>query len=305
MRVGNAIDGICWEQSPAGNDVCLQVDASENFVFDSDINFIDISTNPIDGTETSDPSNPTLTHGTIWIDSTLPGSRPMFKSDSRAEFPMTGHIPPYKWGQFIPVSATASGVGLLAAATLVGTETYTYDTTDSSSAISSASGTVNANNAGIHTVAANRNVYRGDQNAYAYVKWEASEVTTNRIFLGFSSSATLLPNNADTILSTLHGAGLCIRTTDTVYQFCHNDGTGATVFDSLTTTEDTDVHTFEVFSYDEGATWCGVLDGGTPVCATTDIPTTTQRMNFQATSETAGTSGTTFIYYNVYTRSDK
>lgn len=36
LRSGNA-EGICWEASPTGTDVCMQVDSNENFLFDSGI----------------------------------------------------------------------------------------------------------------------------------------------------------------------------------------------------------------------------------------------------------------------------
>lgn len=38
---------ICWEASPAGTDVCISVDASEDFLFDSNTNNINLNSNPL------------------------------------------------------------------------------------------------------------------------------------------------------------------------------------------------------------------------------------------------------------------
>ncbi len=47
IRVLNADNAVCWESAPAGADICLQVDASENFIFDTDINAIEFNSNTI------------------------------------------------------------------------------------------------------------------------------------------------------------------------------------------------------------------------------------------------------------------
>jgi len=221
-------------------------------------------------------------------------------------FPQYTPILPKKWGELIPISASADLLGLMGGCTILGTATYVYDVTDNSAAILSTTAVTDGINGGIHCTATDRNVYRGDQNAYMYSKWEENKITTNRIFIGFSSSATHLPNNADDQLNALHGAGLCIDTDEATYRFCHNDGAGATVEDSLTTAEDTGVHFVEIYAYSAGATWCARLDGGTPVCATANIPTATQRMYAQSTGETdGGATAILWTQYALYTQTDK
>lgn len=218
-----------------------------------------------------------------------------------------GNTIPYDkaWGYFVARSTTGSLNGFLTGATLDGTETYTYDTTMASSAISSASGTTAGNNAGVSQVAANTNIFRLDQNALVYAEFRMTEITTQRIFIGFHSGTTALPNANDDFLNAASGAGLCVRSTDTVYQFCYNDGTGATVFSSLTTTEDTNRHTIKIYAESANNRWCASLDGGTAVCSSTDIPAATTRLFLSVAGETTDTSGTTFMYSKIYVQNDR
>ena len=46
IDLGNAVL-VCWEQAPAGADICITVDASEDFLFDSDTNNINLNSNPL------------------------------------------------------------------------------------------------------------------------------------------------------------------------------------------------------------------------------------------------------------------
>lgn len=203
----------------------------------------------------------------------------------------SGGIPTNKhWGALNPTSTSGSLDGLAVGCTILATASYDYNTTHSQIGILSTTVATDGTNGGVHCTATDRNVFRGDQNAYMLSDWHSRFITANRMFIGFSSSATLLPNNADTILDGISGAGLCIRTTDTVYQFCSNDGTGATTYATLTTTEDTNRHYFEVYTTDSGVTWCGKLDGGTAVCTSTaaDIPAVTTRLYPISSSETDG-----------------
>jgi len=209
------------------------------------------------------------------------------------------------WGNFVARSTTGALDGFLTGATLDGTETYTYDTTLASSAISSASGITANNNAGLSQVATNTNVFRLDQNALLYAEWRMTEITTNRIFIGFQSGTTALPNAADDMLNTASGYGLCIQSTDTIYQVCRNDGSGATVFASLGVTEDTNRHTVKITADSANNQWCISLDGAANVCHTTDIPAATTRLYVSVSGETTDTSGTTFLYSKVYVQNDR
>jgi hypothetical protein len=209
------------------------------------------------------------------------------------------------WGSFVARSTTGALDGFLTGATLDGTETYTYDTTMASSVISSASGTTAGNNAGLSQVATNTNVFRRDQNALLYAEWRMTEITTNRIFIGFQSGTTPLPNASDDMLNAASGYGLCIQSTDTIYQVCRNDGSGATVFASLGVTEDTDRHTVLIKADSANNRWCISLDGAADTCHTTDIPAATTRLFVSVSGETTDTSGTTFIYSKVYVQNDR
>lgn len=214
--------------------------------------------------------------------------------------------PPKKWGELIPRSTSADLLGLTVTCAISATASYTYDTTDNSNSIVSTTATTDGVNGGIGCMSADLNSFRGDQNAYMYSKWESSLTTNNRLFVGFEDGATLLPNNADTMCDNLSCAGVTIRTTDTIYQFAHNDGDATTNYDSLTTTEDTGVHYAEVYTVDAGVTWCAKLDGGTPVCSTTEIPATTTKMYAMSSGETDG-GATTLVWgqYLWYLQSDK
>ena len=217
-------------------------------------------------------------------------------------------LPPKKWGELIPKSAVigTSSVGLVQGCTILATATFVYDTTDNSNAILSTTAVTDGINGGIHCTTTNFNSFRGDQNAYMYSKWEANKITTNRIFIGFTSGSTLLPNNADTILDSLIGVGLCIRTTDTVYQFCRNDGDATTDYVSTGITEDALVHYFEVYTTDAGVNWCGKIDGGSATCWSTEIPTPTTRLYAESTGETdGGGSAILWTQYLWYLTNDK
>jgi len=217
-------------------------------------------------------------------------------------------LPPKKWGELQPRTSSAAVDGLMVGCTFDATASFVYDTTDNSNAILSTTAITDGVNGGVHCKATNFNSFRGDQNAYMYAKWEENKITTNRIFIGFSSTATLLPNNVDTIVDSIDAAGLCIRLTDSVYQFCSNDGTGTGVYASLTTTEDTGVHYFEVYTTNSGVTWCGKLDGGTAVCSSTaaDIPTTTDRLYTESSGETdGGATAILWTQYGMYIQNDK
>ena len=215
-------------------------------------------------------------------------------------------LPPKKWGELIPKSASTDTIGLVAGCTILATASYVYDTTDNSGAILSTTAITDGINGGIHCTTSNFNVFRGDQNAYLYSKWESNKITTNRLFIGFTSGSTLLPNNADTILDSLIGIGLCIRTTDTLYQFCRNDGDATTDYVSTGITEDTVVHSFEVYTTDAGVNWCGKIDGGSATCWTTEIPTPTTRLYAESTGETdGGATAILWTQYLFYVQNDK
>ena len=216
-------------------------------------------------------------------------------------------LPPKKWGELIPKTASADTIGLVAGCTILATASYVYDVTDKSGAILSTTAVTDGINGGIHCTTANFNVFRGDQNAYLYSKWEANKITTNRLFIGFTSGSTLLPNNADTILDSLIGVGLCIRTSDTLYQFCRNDGDATTDYVSTGITENAGgVHTFEVYTTDAGVNWCGKIDGGSATCWTTEIPTPTTRLYAESTGETdGGATAILWTQYLFYVQNDK
>lgn len=215
-------------------------------------------------------------------------------------------LPPKKWGELIPVTASTDTLGLVAGCTILATATYVYDTTDNNGAILSTTAVTDGTNGGIHCTGANRNVFRGDQNAYMYSKWESNKITTNRLFIGFHSTTTLLPNNADTILNNLIGIGLCIRTTDTLYQYCRNDGDATTDYVSTGVTEDALVHSFEVYTTDSGVTWCGKFNGLSATCWTTEIPTATTRLYPMSMGETdGGATAILWTQYHWYLQNDK
>src|SRR3990172_2847966 len=331
IQLGNT-EIIAWESNPASTDLTITSDASENFIFNSGWNILDMGLNAFNNAifDVAGIGN-RLTSTSIALGDILKSDGTDFKRFARGGAGLvlkvnaggtdlewatdnTGAggsgipLPPKKWGAFYPRSTSLFGVGLVAGCTMGATASFVYDTTDNSNALLSTTAITDGVNCGIGCVVSNTNSFRGDQNAYMYARWEENKITTNRIFIGFSSSATLLPNNADTILDAISGAGLCIRTTDTVYQFCSNDGTGAMAVASLTTSEDTGVHFFEVYTTDAGVTWCGKLDGGTAVCSSTaaNIPAVTTRLYAMSQGETdGGATAILWTQYQFYIQSDK
>lgn len=215
--------------------------------------------------------------------------------------------PQKKWGMWLPVSTTTTldGTGLLAGTlTQDGTETFGYNTTEKSNAMSSVSGVVAGNNAGIDWLATNNDVFRGDQNSYLYAKFMTNETTSNRLFIGFHTGGAV-PQNNDIMLTGLSGVGLCVNTTSLVYNFCHN-AAGTTNDKTFSVTETAWVtHYVEIYTTDSGVTWCGKMDGGTAICSVTNIPAATTRMFLGLDGETSTASGTIFQYYHVYVENDK
>jgi len=311
---------IGWESSPASTDLTITSDATENLVLNAGWNNVDLGLNAminsildVAGTGNRLTSTGTALGDILKSDGTdfkrlARGSNGQVLTSGASDIswvtPSSGSglpLPPKKFGQLIPHSAAGFLGGLALGCTILGTATFVYDTTDASNGILSTTAITDGVNGGIHCTSTDFNAFTGAKNAYMYSRWEENKITTNRIFIGFSgAAATLLPNNADTIVDSIDAAGLCIRTTDTVYQFCSNDGTGAGAYATLTTSEDTGVHFFEVYTTDAGVTWCGKLDGGTAVCSSTaaDIPTTTDRLFAVSTGETDG--GATAILWTQY-----
>jgi len=213
-----------------------------------------------------------------------------------------------RWGSFVPSSTTALGDGQLGTSFILdGTETFIYDSTSGANfaAISSACGTTASGNCGGVQTATNLDVFRRDQDAYLYVEWRQNEITTERVFIGFRSGTTPLPNAADTIVNGLNGFGVCIRSTDILYQRCENDATGAGTYTSLGVTQDTNGHYAEIYADNANNRWCVKIDGGAASCATTDIPAATSRMWINVEAETVDTSNTTFIYGTIHVRNNK
>jgi len=159
-------------------------------------------------------------------------------------------VEPKKWGQIIPTAAAVTfQMGLLSNSMVFdGGEAFAYDVANADQAITSTSGGAGTN-AGMHQTAANWNIYRLDQDAKFVFKFRQSEITTNRLFIGFRDGGAVLPNGANTLLTGISGVGLCINSTSTTYQFCHNDGVGLTVWEDTGIPEDTLVHTVEEYGY--------------------------------------------------------
>jgi len=224
---------------------------------------------------------------------------------SETSIPRPSVNDPKKWGQLIPLTVGgATSVGLLTqGVAFPGTESMAYDNNDM--CISTITNGGANSNAGIDQVGvANLNLYRTDQDSKLVVKFRESEITTNRMFLGFRDGAGVLPNAQDGLLhnpALLSGVGLCINSTSTTYQFCHSEGVGNTIWDNTGVTEDTLPHIIELYSESTNNQWCLKLDSGSPLCATTNIPVAGTRMWMNAEAESTDASNTTFLYCNVYT----
>jgi len=216
--------------------------------------------------------------------------------------PRPSSVDPKKWGQLIPTTAgpaTLHGL-LVTSMTFDGGEAIAYDAANADIAITSTSAGGAGNNAGMHQTAALFQIYRLDQDARYVLKFAKSEITTNRLFIGFRDGGAALPNAADGLLTGLNGVGLCINSTSTTYQFCHNDGVGNTVWDNTGITEDTLVHTVEVYGESVNNQWCVKVDTYSPFCASTQIPAAATRMWMNGNAETTDASTTQLIYYNAY-----
>ena len=225
---------------------------------------------------------------------------------------------PKRWGIFIPsganptLSTTGNYLGLLSGATLDGTETAVYNTTNAQNSLVIESLTGGANsNAGptFATAAVGQDIYRLDQASYLYFKWSVNQrVTGERLFIGFRSGIPTLPDgaaNADAIITGRSAFGICIRTIDVTYQRCENDGAGAGTYTSLGVTETTAVHYAEIYAEADANQWCVSLDGNIPSCATSDIPVSNTRLFVNAQVETSDAVSETLSYYNMYVENNR
>jgi hypothetical protein len=226
-----------------------------------------------------------------------------FKTSGTAietSIPSPNSVNPKKWGQIMVTSAVGQLLGLLSTSMIFdGGEAIAYDVANADLAITSTSGGAGTN-AGMHQTAALFQIYRLDQDPRYVLKFRTNEITTNRLFIGFRDGGAALPNAGDGLLTGLNGVGLCINSTSTTYQFCHNDGVGLTVWDDTGITEDTLVHTVEVYGESANNQWCLKIDTYSPFCASTEIPAATTRMWMNGNAESVDASTTQLIYYNAY-----
>jgi len=222
--------------------------------------------------------------------------------------PRPNSVNPKKWGQFIPNTQgppPTIAIGLLAPTLMVfdGTELINLDSLNGDVAIRSLSGGAGGN-AGMHQISPLFQIYRLDQDARLVFKFNQTEITTNRLFIGFRDGGAPLPNGNNGLLhlpAVLNGVGICINSTSTTYQFCYNDGVGNTVWEDTGITENTLVHTVEVYGESANNQWCAKIDTYSPFCASTDIPAATTRMWMNANAESVDASTTILTYYNAYT----
>ena len=133
---------------------------------------------------------------------------------------------------------------------------------------------------------------------YLKVNFRSSQ-TGQRYYIGFWSNTGGADPAGDDPLNAFQGFMLCGRSTDTVWQIAHNDGTGATVFNALTgpnLTIDNNARTIELFADTANNRWGYIWENplgawtGKPTWITTEIPAVCTMLAFviQMESSSAG-----------------
>src|SRR3990172_607005 len=237
IQLGNT-EIIAWESNPASTDLTITSDASENFIFNSGWNILDMGLNAFNNAifDVAGIGN-RLTSTSIALGDILKSDGTDFKRFARGGAGLvlkvnaggtdlewatdnTGAggsgipLPSFKKVGFVyPSDASPLGHGTLEGAVFGGTESFADDT--DGVRISTTTGTTAGTDAGVQS--ANANACHREWNCYLDVRVQELAITTHRLFVGFFS-ASALPNSDTTMCDSGSCFGFWTKTTDTIIQ---------------------------------------------------------------------------------------
>lgn len=171
-------------------------------------------------------------------------------------FEGTGQTVSAATGQASPVSNISTTMGRY--------ETYT-------------TGTTTGQNGGGHA----SNIFQRAHNPYWSFRGRlasAYTASTLRSFFGLSSDGANSPSASDNYADSKSVAMIGHRTTDTTFQFIHNDASGTALYDNTTISVNATVHTWEIFGDETGGRFGWAVDGGAINWAASQAPASTTNL---------------------------
>jgi hypothetical protein len=183
---------------------------------------------------------------------------------------------------------STSGYGLFNGS-LTSVGTYSHDVLTSGASAKWTTGAVSGNQSGFRT---NINLAELNHDFTLRGRFKLSGTTSIKGFIGFVNDNSAFRAGTDS-LNAKSGIGLSWDTSvDSNFKIAHNDGTGATVRDDLSTTTalNTSYHTFEIIADDANTRFQFLFDVLTASNISTDIPADNTDLAFQCFVETATTS---------------
>jgi hypothetical protein len=162
-------------------------------------------------------------------------------------------------------------------------------------------GAVSGDNAGGH----HANLLQRSHNPYWSFRGRMSSATvsTYRTFFGLSSDAANSPTG-DTYADSKSVAMIGHRTTDTNWQFIHNDGSATALYENTGVAVNSSLRTFEIYGDDSGARFGYSIDGAAVTWFTSQVPATGTNLGIIHEIETAEAVAKSFDLIAMYVEFD-
>lgn len=145
-----------------------------------------------------------------------------------------------------------------------------------------------------------------------FCRFRLNQTADTRLWLGITGDLAADPTGDDALNAksgVMFGIGVVNNTVGTGstvgWQLMHNDGTGATVSDTVGPAADTNIHTIEIKAVDASSKFQYSLDGGAFVDVTTDIPAPATALSFIAELQTSAAAQKTMDLFDIHVTSDK
>lgn len=157
-------------------------------------------------------------------------------------------------------------------------------------------------NAGGHSA----NLFQRAHNPYWSFRGRlgSATVSTFRTFFGLSSDAANSPSASDTYADSKSVAMFGHRTTDTNWQFIHNDGSATALYEDTGVAINTSLRTLEIFGDDTNTRFGWSIDGSTISWITTQVPASTTNLGIVHEVQTAENVAKSFDLIAMYIEFD-
>lgn len=145
-----------------------------------------------------------------------------------------------------------------------------------------------------------------------FARFRLNQTADTRMWFGITSDLVSDPTGDDALNAksgVLFGIGVVNNTVGTGstvgWQVMHNDGSGATVNETVGPAADTSVHTIEIVAVDSTPKFKYSFDGGSFVDITPDIPATATPLTFIAIIQTSAAATKNVDFFDIHVTSDK